>query len=147
MGCTKQAQITDNNTDTINEGSAAIDISTQKEQAFRLGRKLKELENVQGINDTVILVNGCAITKKDVEKKKIHGEFSDSSSIKNGIEELIQEKAVSTEASRLRIEPSKDEINNYLEMVWNSIESNPNSVEIQSAYLEGRGITEEEYFK
>ena len=148
-----QTQITDNNINKINEESSiiedshSIDISIQKERAFRLGKKIKELDNIQGINDTVILVNGCAITKKDVEKKKIHGEFSNSFSLKNGIEELIQEKAIETEAIRLEIEPSKDEINNYLEMVRSSIESNPNSVEIQNAYLEGRGITREEYFK
>lgn len=122
-------------------------IDNIKEIYFNLGTRYKTLSNIPNIDNAVITVNGYAITQKDIEKKIIQGEFSESVSEKEAIEKLIREKAIMAEAIRLGIEANQEELDAYLNRTKKAFDDDDESNEILQVYIDARGITQEAFFE
>ena len=109
---------------------------------FTIGSKLRLLSDIPGIDDPVMLINGNAITKRDVESEKIYIEYLHSITLKERIELLIKNMVLTIEASKLGIEPVQEDIINHME---NIKKANDYDVGQISGYIDGMGITKEEY--
>lgn len=123
------------------------DEEVQKELWFSVGLKYKELSAVPGIDDPVILVNGLHITKRTVEYQKALQILPNSKPLKDEIVSIVRSKVVQSEAIKRGIQPSQESINAYLEQNMDILKNEaPGSGPIL-AYIEGMGITIEEYIE
>ena len=118
------------------------------EQMRSLGIKYKELSTIPQMEDPAILVNGQAITKKSIEFAKAQVNIQ-ITKFKNDFQTLFKREVilmvranmVKQEAIRKGIKPSKDLIDGHLEEQKDFLGTNA----AMRGYLEGRGMTEEEY--
>lgn len=112
---------------------------------FEMGVKIRELESIPGIDDIVLVVNGCHITKKDIEKEKIVEENEEKYSPKELVLKVMREKVVISEAIKMKIGPPKDKINAYIEQIRAILKSNSDIALALQSYMEGMEITIEQY--
>ena len=118
------------------------------EQMRSLGIKYKELSTIPQMEDPAILVNGQAITKKSIEFAKAQVNIQ-ITKFKNDFQTLFKREVilmvranmVKQEAIRKGIKPSQDLIDGHLEEQKDFLGTNA----AMRGYLEGRGMTEEEY--
>lgn len=142
----------------VNIGSKQGDVNTdiswiEREQSgendidkwLLIGAEVKELGAISGIDDPAIIVNGYAISKREVITQKIYSEYLKYTTIKDGINSLIRAKALKAEADRLGIEPQREKIDAYLKQVDETLQEKTVGTETIFAYMEGLGITKEEY--
>ena len=136
-------QIDDTGKDVSISSNDADSDTNEKELWYSIGARIKGISMIQGIDDPAILVNGYSITKKEIETQKILKDAPNSSSLKENINLMIRAKVVWAEAIRLGIQPSQDRINAYVEQSKEGLgEGTP---EMILSYIEGMGITQEEY--
>lgn len=109
---------------------------------FTIGSKLRSLSDIPGIDDPVMLINENAITKKDVESEKIYIEYLHSITLKERIELLIKNMVLTIEARKLGIEPVQEDIINHMENIKKANDYDDGQI---SGYIDGMGITKEEY--
>ena len=155
-GCDEQisGNMQTNNVQAVEEVQLAADETPQynsecmtdwdnlKELMFSMGQEIKELDNISDIDRTVITVNKCPITEREIKTKQIGNK---SKTQKEIINELIRDKAVLSAALSKNIEPDMNELNSYMERTKQVL----NDAEMSSplkAYCSGRGITVDEYF-
>lgn len=117
--------------------------SNDQENMYTLGKNIKELENIEGIDNVIVMVNDKPITRRELERYKVHKKCSDN----EALDSLIRDKAMLSEASKLNIDPPIDELNQYLEGVKKALKNNNDARIILGEYLRGRQMTEAEYFK
>lgn len=118
------------------------DWDSLKELMFSMGQETKELDNISDIDRTVITVNKCPITEREIKTKQIGNK---SKTQKEIINELIRDKAVLSAALSKNIEPDMNELNNYMERTKQVLNDSEMSSPLE-AYCRGRGITIDEYF-
>ena len=107
-------------------------------------KKLEEVESIEHLDTAVILVNGYAITKKDFEIEKKHS--NNDEELKKRIMNEVREAVVLSEATRLGIEPKKEELLTYLERTKKELTEEENS-KMVNEYLDKMGFTKESYFE
>lgn len=134
----------------LNNAEENIHIQEQKskitpEMWITAGKRIRELDNIAGIDDSAMLINGHPITKREIETQKIHSEIFMITTVKESIESLIQQKAVEAEAIRMNIYPPQEKINTYIKQVDESLKNKVKGTEMIFAYMKGMGITQDEY--
>ena len=136
--------------DKIDVVSSDIPIQGQEEGMdsdtwLSLGAEIRELNSISGMDEPVILVNGYPITKKEIETQKIYSKYLGKETLKESIDSLIRARVAKTEAMRLDIQPSREKIDAYLKQVDETLKNKAVGTETIFAYMEGAGITQEEY--
>ena len=116
---------------------------SNEENWYYMGRRYRELSDIPGIDDPVILVNELPVTRRMIESQKIQGDFSESFSLRESIELLIRMKVIQSEANRRGVHPSQDDINTFWKYERKSLEDGSN--EMTLAYIKGTGETIDEY--
>lgn len=122
-------------------------IDNTQEIYYYIGTKLKALSDIPDIDNPAIIVNGCVITKRDIESEKIRGEFADSFDLKEKIQNLIREKIEIADAIRLGIEPNREELDDYLYRVKKTLNNDADAREVIQAYMDAMEITQEEFLR
>lgn len=143
-GCAHPNLIQDLNT---NQEISTFNIEERKQIFFSMGQEIKMISEIPGIDDTAILVNGNVITRKDIEKERIESKYSDSESFEMRINSLVREEVVIAEAVRLGIQPTQETIDMYVEQTKQVIDAETDTSTIIQAYINGMGITQEEYIE
>lgn len=113
------------------------------EKCFLLGRKIYELSEIDGINDTAVYVNGYPITRKEISSQVIISEILNEPSPTQRVQKLIRNKVVETEAVKRDIKPSMEIVEEYLKQT-KEVLNGKDGVAINN-YIEGRNITQQEY--
>lgn len=110
---------------------------------FSIGSEISSLSNIPEIEKDAVIVNGKSISKKDIEIEKIQIKYSESNiTLKERITVLIKNMVLTSEANRLKIEPSQKDIASYMDNIKISIEHDNGQI---SGYINGTGITIEEF--
>ena len=145
-GCGYQGQSVENNIEENYDNviNSNENYEEEKNIMYSMGIRMRKVSNDPEKDKIVILVNGQAITKEEVEGKKIVSEFS-SIPIKDQLNKLIRERVMSLEAVRLDIKPDKKKLSSYIEETREFLKTGE-AVAI-NAYIEGRGITQDEYLE
>lgn len=113
-----------------------------------VGRQLKEsLKGIENPDEAVITVNDIPITIKTLELQKAMATAPGAGSLKDELIKIVRQKAVVAEATRLGIEPSEDSINQYFETIEKALDEGASGTELMMAYINGLGITVEEYLE
>lgn len=110
-----------------------------------IGSETKKLSEIDDINNVIIKVNNQEITKKELETLKILNKAENSDSTKEIVNSIITTAALKSEATKLEIKPSQEKIDNYVKQSRDIIENSSDELEPILAYIEGAGITKEEY--
>jgi len=124
----------------------------EKEKGIKIwtsiGKRTRALSDIIGVDEPAILVNGHPITKKSIEHQKILSEeIPNVVSLKKSIISMVRMKVVQVEAIRKKVQPSQDKIDDYLKMNRDILENVPLGTESTIYYIEGLGMTKEEYLK
>lgn len=127
--------------DDINDLSNAADENIW----FLVGAEIKKLDNVPGIDEPAIIVNGHNITKKEIEIQKIYSEYIQNETLKDAVNSMIRMAAVQSEAIRLDVKPQKEKVETYLKQTNDSLNKKINGTETIFYYMQGLGISQEEY--
>lgn len=120
-------------------------MTENREKMLNIGREIKALDDISGIDETVILVDDYPITRKTFEVQRIYTKYIKNTTLKEAIEEIIKNTAIKAEAERLNIQPSEEKIDAYIESVDSTLREDVTGAEIDIALIEGLGITREEY--
>lgn len=114
----------------------------------KIQREIANILNSESMDEVIIIVNGVEITREDFETQKMlsiynYGTFS----IKEIVYSLIKPLVINTEAERLNLKTSQDRVNQYMEGVRLALTEDKETKEFIDAYVNGRGITLEDYLK
>lgn len=109
-----------------------------------MAKEEKALNNIEGIDNPAIMVDGKAITKRQIETLKITNSHTDLSEIEI-IDSAVREFVLNLEAERLQIKPEQEKIDTIMEQNRLFLEEKQPGSEIDLAYIEEKGITLEEY--
>jgi len=123
------------------------ELTWDRDMQYYVGTRIRALDDIPGIDEPVILVNGQPITRRNVEVIKIWGMMQNSFSLREGINAFIRDKVAILEAARLGIEPSQDAIEAYMRDITENFEEGLGDfVEMMLSHLDGLRITLDEYF-
>jgi len=104
----------------------------------------RESDDIYGIDEPVIVVNGEPIRRREIEVMKIYDDVSlDTFSLRENIDSMIRDKVILQEARRQDLHPSQDRINDYIEPLVRLVEEGDEWI---LAIIEGLGQTKEEFF-
>jgi hypothetical protein len=118
---------------------------SEREIEIRITSVIRELDNVPGIDEPAVLVNGTPIAKREIEAIYIRRTMNFmEASLSEIVEPMIRDIVALQEAIRLELEPSQQRIEAQMEVARRGRES---IREVFEARLEGLGITEEEYWE
>jgi len=120
------------------------DSETLAKTMLSIGKRIKQLSDVEGIDEPVIFINEFFVTKREYETEKILNDVRNLS-LKEAIDSLIKTNIIKSETTRLGIVPSYEGINNYLESIKEDMESNVQGTETFFALMEGLGLTLDEF--
>ena len=109
--------------------------------------KINELNNIQGIDDIVILVNDYEITKRDLEFQIIRNNQTDSAKMKAIIGDQIRECVIRSKADELGVVPSQQDVDMYLNSVKQAYESGAVNSEYIRDYISSLEVTDEEFWQ
>lgn len=128
------------------------EVSTQKpieitntDAWTKIGEEIRKLDDISGIDETVIMVNGQSITKKEIETQKIYAKNLGDKTLNDYIKSIIRDKVIKAEAIRLDIEPLQESIDVYLNHVDMVLEEKAVGTETVFALMEGMKISKKEY--
>ena len=128
------------------------EVSTQKpieitntDAWTKIGEEIRKLDDISGIDETVIIVNGQSITKKEIETQKIYAKNLGDKTLNDYIKSIIRDKVIKAEAIRLDIEPLQESIDVYLNHVDVVLEEKAVGTETVFALMEGMKISKKEY--
>ena len=141
-GCTDLHQIQDSKG---NEGVSISNIEEQKQIYFSMGKEIRKIAEMPRINETAILVNDNVISRKDIEIQHLESQYDKSKTFSVRVRDLVREEAVLAEANRLGITPAQETIDAYEEQTKQILAAENDVAEILQAYIDGMGITQEEY--
>ncbi|WP_105614024.1 SurA N-terminal domain-containing protein [Vallitalea okinawensis] len=127
---------------------AVFNISSKQQFDLKeLGKKNKEITNNLNKDKVIAEVNGIKIMNSDLEKQKnwytaINREITDEEIL----EELISTKLLYSTAIEQGVKASDEEVQEIFIMNMDAIKNDPINYQIILDYIEGYGITEEEYW-
>ncbi|MBE7032481.1 MAG: hypothetical protein E7401_05925 [Ruminococcaceae bacterium] len=111
----------------------------------KIGEEIRKLDDISGIDETAIMVNGQSITKKEIETQKIYAKNLGDKTLNDYIKSIIRDKVIKAEAVRLGIEPAQESIDEYLNQVDMALEQKAVGTETVFALMEGMKISKKEY--
>ena len=114
---------------------------------FSVGARTKALSDIQGIDDTAILVNGISITTREIETQSILDNSYETVPLKDTIDSMIRTKAAQSEAILLGVEPLQDDIDTFIEQTRKAFDGDVVGNEVIYSYLEGMEMTVDEYLE
>lgn len=121
-----------------------IDI-TNTDTWTKIGEEIRKLDDISGIDETALIVNGQSITKKEIEIQKIYTKNLEDKTLNDYIKSIIRDKVIKAEAIRLGIEPLQESIDVYLNHVDMALEEKAVGTETVFALIEGMKISKKEY--
>lgn len=124
-----------------------ITMEEQWEEMYSVGLKYREFINNPDIHEVVIIVNDMPTERKSI---KIHEAMSLLPNIKPSKVALIEHvrgQVALSEAIRLGLEPSQEDLDRYLEGIEMVFEQDTDRESNIFGFIDGRGITKEEYIK
>ena len=150
VGCVEQEQRnTDFMSSEIQLHSAIFMFSEEddeREIGTSIGLKNRELLSaVSSPDEPAILVNGLPITNGTIAFQRAYQLLPSSRPLREEIVSIVRLKVAQSEAIRLGIQPSQDEIDAYLERELYDLKNESFGSGFFLGYIEGMGITIEEY--
>lgn len=115
---------------------------------FLVGHKLQENKNISNKSHVVMVVNGVKVTKKDFEDQRALLSFAAEAVPDSVVRDKIVEKIVLfKEAEERGLVVSFQEAKQYSQkMKKESISSNVDNPEFVKNYIQGQGLTIDEFF-
>lgn len=121
-------------------------LEEQTAKMIDYAKKVKALDDVPGIDETVITVNGYAITKRQYETGKLSNELNGKTeTVKEIVDSYVRTYAKKSEAERLGLKPLQQDIDNYMEQTKYNLENRVEGTELLFAHIETVGMSIEEY--
>ena len=116
---------------------------SERERDFRTSKAIRELDNIPGIDNPAILINGLPVARREVEVRNIHINFPfGTEQLSEIVRPIIRDEVALQEAIRLGLEVSQDSLERRISAFKQNLES---IKEILEKRIEGLGVTEEEY--
>ena len=135
-----------NSEETVNDTDSETEMTTGDEETWKLlGEEIRKLDDIPDIDEAAIYVNGQVVTKKEIEIEKINAQYLKNFSLSERLQTLFRNKICKAEAIHLNIEPSQESIDTYLKQTLMTLNEKAVGTEVILAYLEGLGVTTEEY--
>ena len=137
-----------------NENSEDKTVQTESQQPATIVSEnavndyYKELKNTfesENIDEIVGYINDCKITKKELVSLEIYSKYFNDKTYSERVCDLLRKKVLNSEAISLKLEPPKQKITDYFEIVTKAINSNEEGSKQISDYIDIMGITVDEY--
>jgi len=120
-------------------------ITNDRDRAYIIGRRIRELSLIPGIDEPAILVNGDPITRREINTRNIRANYPNRNSqpFDEIINIMLRQTVALQEAQQRGLQPIPGRLHAGMETLRRLREDMP---EIISAHIEGLGISEDEYF-
>ena len=123
-----------------------IELKEAREIGVSVGLKNRELlSTTSELDEPALLVNGIAITNRTIAYQKAMQLYPGMRALKEEIISIVRLKVVQSEAIKRKIRPSQEEVNAYLQQEMNNLKNGMFGLDFELGYVEGMGITIEEY--
>ena len=114
------------------------------EDYVSITKKQKKFDEITGIDEIAVVVEGIEVTKREIETQKLNLK---NETVKGAVDLLIWQKSAEAEANKLNISPPQEKLDLYLEQLQASLDKTSPNYELTFKMLEIAGLSEEEYIE